>query len=108
MPRKSSTDSRATRARSAKVSKSDVPQPLQVIAGSPRGKKIKIPKLILAGEWLKAIGFPVGAPLHLVCDRRGELMLHRLGLRLPRTLRIVAKCQRPNAIRVTAGRGARR
>jgi len=108
MSRKSSTDSRRPRVRSAKMSKPAIPQPSQVIASSSRRKTIKIPKLVLAGEWLKAIGFPVGAPLHLVCDRRGELMLHRLGLRLPRTLRIVAKCQRPNAIRVTAGRGARR
>jgi len=72
------------------------------------GAKQKVPTLILSGDWLKAIGFPVGAPLHLVSDRRGEMMLQRLGLRLPRTLKIVAKCQRPNALRRTFNSVGRR
>jgi hypothetical protein len=46
--------------------------------------------LVLHGEWLKAIGFPIGAAAYLVSDKQGELALTRLGLRLPRRLRIRA------------------
>jgi hypothetical protein len=41
-------------------------------------------------EWLKTVGFPIGAAAYLTTDRRGELTLHRLGLSLPRRVRIVA------------------
>jgi hypothetical protein len=51
-------------------------------------RKVKIPMLVLRGEWLKAIGFPVGAALYLTTDRRGEVALNRLGLSLPRRLYI--------------------
>ena len=100
MAKKSITDPRATRTRSSKIDRPAIDEPLQVMT-SARASKMKVPKLVLSGEWLKAIGFPIGAPLHLACDRRGEIVLHRLGLRLPRTLRILAKSQRPNAIRRT-------
>jgi hypothetical protein len=47
-----------------------------------------VPRLVLEGEWLKAIGFPVGSAAVLTTDRLGEMTLHRLGLGLPRRLRI--------------------
>jgi len=104
MAEKSRTGSRSARTRTPKLALSPIPEPIQLISTSTvtaGARKIKIPMLVLHGEWLKAIGFPIGAPLYLACDRRGEIVLQRLGLRLPRTLRIVAKCQRPGALRRT-------
>jgi len=49
-----------------------------------------VPKLVLSGEWLKAVGFPIGSAAILTTDRRGELTLHRLGLGFPRRLYIRA------------------
>jgi hypothetical protein len=46
--------------------------------------------LVLYGEWLAAIGFPIGAAAYLVSDAQGELALTRVGLRLPRRLKIRA------------------
>jgi hypothetical protein len=70
-----------------------IPEPFQIIGASTvtaGTKTIKVPTLILRGEWLKAVGFPINAGAYLTTDRRGELTLHRLGLGLPRRLRIVA------------------
>ena len=102
MAEKSRTGSRSARTRTPKLALSPIPEPFQLISTSTvtAGAR-KIPMLVLRGDWLKAIGFPIGAPLYLACDRRGEIVLQRLGLRLPRTLRIVAKCQRPGALRRT-------
>jgi hypothetical protein len=41
-------------------------------------------------ERLKAIGASIGAATYLTTDRRDELTLHRVGLTLPRRVRIVA------------------
>ena len=46
--------------------------------------------LVLYGEWLKAIAFPIGAAAYLISDQQGELALSRVGLRLPRRLKIRA------------------
>jgi hypothetical protein len=54
------------------------------------GKNIKVPMLVLYGEWLKAVGFPIGSAAYLVSDAQGELALQRAGLRLPRRLKIRA------------------
>jgi hypothetical protein len=54
------------------------------------GKTIKVPMLVLYGEWLKAVGFPIGSAAYLVSDAQGELALHRVGLRLPRRLKVRA------------------
>ena len=70
-----------------------VAEPFQVISASTvtaGTAKVKVPMLVLRGEWLKAIGFPIGAAAYLTTDRRGELTLHRLGLSLPRRVRIVS------------------
>ena len=72
-------------------SASPIPEPFQIIRASvTRKRTTKVPTLVLRGEWLKAIGFPIKAGVYLTTDRRGEMTLHRLGLGLPRRLRIVA------------------
>jgi len=72
-------------------SASPIPEPFQIIRASvTRNHATKVPTLVLRGEWLKAIGFPIKAGVYLTTDRRGEITLHRLGLGLPRRLRIVA------------------
>ena len=52
--------------------------------------QIKVPMLVLCGEWLKAVGFPIGSSAVLTTDKRGEIALNRLGLGLPRRLYIRA------------------
>jgi hypothetical protein len=49
-----------------------------------------VPKLVLSGAWLKAVGFPIGSAAIVTTDRRGELTLHRLGLGVPRRVYIRA------------------
>ena len=91
MAEKSRTGSRNARTRTPKPSLSPIPEPFQLISASTvtaGARKIKIPMLVLRGEWLKAIGFPIGAAAYLATDKRGELALHRLGLGLPRRLYI--------------------
>jgi hypothetical protein len=71
-----------------------IPEPLQFVgetALKARGGAVRVPTLILRGEWLRAAGFPIGAGCYVMSDRRGELALHRLGLGVPRRLRILAK-----------------
>jgi hypothetical protein len=73
-----------------------IPEPFQVVSsatvarGSARAKA-KVPVLVLRGEWLKAVGFPIGTAAYLISDKQGELALHRLGLRFPRRLIVRAK-----------------
>jgi len=50
---------------------------------------VDVPMLMLRGEWLKAIGFPIGATVFLSTDQRGDITLRRLGVNVPRRLRIV-------------------
>jgi len=91
MIQKSRVGSRNARARASKLALCPIPEPFQLISASTvtaGARKIKIPTLVLRGEWLKAIGFPIGAALYLTTDRRGEIALNRLGLSLPRRLYI--------------------
>jgi hypothetical protein len=60
------------------------------VARGAAGKAIKVPMLVLYGEWLKVVGFPIGSAAYLVSDAQGEIALHRVGLRLPRRLKIRA------------------
>jgi hypothetical protein len=93
MARKSRVGSRTSQKRSSRPAPSPIPEPLQIVSASTvtaGAAKIKVPTLVLRGEWLKAIGFPIGSALYLTTDQRGEMTLHRLGLGLPRRLRIVA------------------
>ena len=56
---------------------------------------VGVPMLVLRGEWLKAIGFPIGAKAFLSTDKQGDIQLTRMSLRRPRRLRLVkAKPQR--------------
>ncbi len=41
---------------------------------------VDVPMLVLRGEWLKAIGFPIGAKAFLSTDKRGDITLTRMGL----------------------------
>jgi hypothetical protein len=49
----------------------------------------RVPMLVLRGEWLKAIGFPIGATAFLSTDKRGDITLTRMGLTRPRKLRVL-------------------
>jgi hypothetical protein len=51
--------------------------------------RVDVPMLVLRGEWLKAVGFPIGAIAFLSIDPRGDITLTRLGLTRPRRVRIV-------------------
>ena len=96
MPRKSRIVSAPSSTKSPRRKRPAIPEPFQVVAaaaiarGATRSKP-KVPVLVLRGEWLKAIGFPVGTSAYLICDRQGELAVHRLGLRVPRRLVVRAK-----------------
>ena len=68
----------------AKSPQSRIPEAFQTIDASPKN----VPRLVLEGEWLRAVGFPIGSAAVLTTDRRGEMTLHRLGLSMPRRVRI--------------------
>jgi len=51
--------------------------------------RVDVPMLVLRGEWLKAIGFPIGAKAFLSTDKHGDITLTRMGLTRPRKLRVV-------------------
>ena len=51
--------------------------------------RVDVPMLVLRGEWLKAIGFPIGATAFLSTDKQGDITLTRMGLARPRRLRVV-------------------
>jgi hypothetical protein len=50
---------------------------------------VDVPMLVLSSEWLKAIGFPIGAKAFLSTDKRGDITLTRIGLVRPRRLRVL-------------------
>jgi hypothetical protein len=45
---------------------------------------------VLRGDWLKALGFPIGAPIYVFAEAHGRMAICRMGLAKPRWLRIVA------------------
>ena len=71
-----------------------IPEPFQVVSSvtttADDAAKVEVPMLVLYGQWLKAAGFPIGSSVILATDEHGQLVLHRLGLELPRRLRIHA------------------
>jgi hypothetical protein len=70
-----------------------IPEPFQVISSATviaGVAKANVPMLLLYGEWLNAVGFPIGSAAFLTTDKRGELALNRLGLGFPRRLYIRA------------------
>ena len=92
MAKKSRTASRASRPRATKPAPSPVAEPIQRVFASKvtvGRATVDVPMLVLRGEWLKAIGFPIGATAFLSTDPRGDITLRRLGVSVPRRLRIV-------------------
>jgi len=95
MARKSRIVSAKSSSKSVQRKRSPIAEPFQVVSSSTvaRGathEKARVPVLVLRGEWLKAVGFPIGTAAYLISDKQGELALHRLGLRFPRKLLVRA------------------
>lgn len=93
MARKSRIVSSPSSTKPRRHKRARIEEPFQIvssatIARGAAGADIKVPMLVLYGEWLAAIGFPIGAAAYLICDQEGELALQRVGLRLPRRLTI--------------------
>ena len=89
MPRKS----RNASSKNTKRRRSLIDEPFQMVSPATLARgtaKLKVPMLILYGEWLKAIGFPIGSAAYLTTDRHGELALNRIGLAMPRRLYVRA------------------
>jgi hypothetical protein len=91
MARKSRIASTTSSTKPSRRKRSPIAEPFQIVSSAhvtcgPGGKVVKVPMLVLYGEWLKAIGFPIGSAAYLMSDQQGELALHRVGLRLPRKL----------------------
>ncbi len=93
MATKTRTGSRASRTRATNPARPPVTAPVDDVQF--RGKvtvartRVDVPMLVLRGEWLKAIGFPIGAKAFLSTDKRGDITLTRMGLTRPRRLRVV-------------------
>jgi hypothetical protein len=86
---------RAKRERSLQAK---IPEAFQMIESATRRTptaSVEVPKLVLSGAWLKAVGFPIGSAAVLTTDRRGELALNRLGLGFPRRLYVTAERRKP-------------
>jgi hypothetical protein len=92
MARKSRIASAASSSKPSKRGRSRIPEAFRIVssatvkngaagAGTP---DVEVPILVLCGDWLKAIGFPIGSAAYLTIDAQGDLALHRMGLRLPR------------------------
>jgi len=66
-----------------------VPEEFQIVTSATvatESGEVKVPMLVLYGEWLTAVGFPIGSAAFLKADKQGELAVQRLGLRVPRRL----------------------
>ena len=92
MATKTRTGSRASRTRATNPAPEPVTDPYDrfftskvTVARAPAD----VPMLVLSGDWLKAVGFRVGATVFLSTDKRGDITLTRMGLRRPRRLRVV-------------------
>jgi hypothetical protein len=75
------------------TSRTAIPEPFQLVSSVStitESTRVEVPMLVLYGDWLKAVGFPIGSAAVLTTDRHGELALHRLGLELPRRVYIRA------------------
>lgn len=93
MAKKTRAGSRASPKRTTNPPQSPIPEPFQIIGASrvrAGDVTVNVPMLVLRGEWLRACGFPIGSAAYLTTDARGELALNRLGLSLPRRVRITA------------------
>ena len=92
MATKTRTGARAPRTRATNPARPPVTAPAdRYFAGkvTVARTRVDVPMLVLRGEWLKAIGFPIGAKAFLSTDKRGDITLTRMGLTRPRRLRLV-------------------
>ena len=92
MARPTRTASRAPRPRAhvrAQAKHSERTPPVYAAKVKINRARVDVPMLVLRGEWLKAIGFPIGAKAFLSTDKRGDITLTRLGLRRPKRLRVL-------------------
>jgi hypothetical protein len=92
MARKARTPS-PTAAIKQKRRRTPIAEPFQVVSSATLrrdGKEIHVPMLVLYGEWLKGLGFPIGSAAYITTDAHGELALNRLGLGVPRRFRVRA------------------
>ena len=93
MARKSRIASAASSSKPSKRGRKRIPEAFRIVSSATvknGATGVEVPILVLCGDWLKAIGFPIGSAAFLTTDEQGELALSRLGLRLPRRLRIRA------------------
>jgi hypothetical protein len=93
MARKSRIASASSSTKPRKRGRSPIPEAFRVVSSAAvtgSVADVEVPILVLCGEWLKAIGFPIGSAAFLTTDEQGELALSRLGLRMPRRLKIRA------------------
>jgi hypothetical protein len=80
MATKSHTASRASRTRATNATPPPVTEPVDrcfISKVTVERTSVDVPMLVLRGEWLKAIGFPIGAKAFLSTDKRGDITLTR-------------------------------
>jgi len=83
----------AAQKRSSKQLNSTMPEAFTRVSASLRtiaGSRRKVPTIVLRGDWLKSLGFPVDAPIYVVASAHGRMAICRQGLHRPRWLYIVA------------------
>ena len=95
MARKSRIVSSTSSTQPPRRKRARIEEPFQVVSSATvargtAGADIKVPMLVLYGEWLAAIGFPIGSAAYLISEQQGEISLKRVGLRLPRKVTIRA------------------
>jgi hypothetical protein len=93
MARKSRTASASKSSKRPARKRAPIPESFRTISFATTmtdAAEIKVPMLVLCGEWLKPVDFPIGSSAVLRTDERGEIALNRLGLGLPRRLYIRA------------------
>jgi hypothetical protein len=91
MTRKSRIASDTSSSKPAKRGRRPIPEAFRIVSSTTvksGGAGVEVPILVLCGDWLKAIGLPIGSAVYLTTDAQGELALSRLGLRMPRRLYI--------------------
>jgi hypothetical protein len=77
------TASRVSRTRATSATRAPVTEPVDrrfISKVTVARTSVDVPMLVLRGEWLKAIGFPIGAKAFLSTDKRGDIALTRPGL----------------------------
>ena len=93
MVTKTRTSSRASRTRATNPARppANAPSADHYYAGkvTVASTRVDVPMLVLRVEWLRAIGFPIGAKAFLSTDKQGDIQLTRMGLKRPKRLRVL-------------------